>query len=670
MGKDDEKRIAELRRLINYHDYRYYVLNDPEISDAEYDKLFHELEALEQEHPDVVTADSPTQRVGGQRLEAFAPVTHTVPMLSLDNSLKENEIIEFDQRVKRGLNLSADVDYVCEPKLDGLAVELIYENGVLTQASTRGNGQVGEDVTQNIRTIKSVPLRLITNHQPVPERLEVRGEVILSVEAFNRVNREREEKGEAPFANPRNAAAGSLRQLDPAITATRPLDIYFYGRGQLAGLEVSTQMQFLQAIQKMGLKINPFVQTCKGIDEVCKYHTRMQERREQLSYEIDGIVVKVNRFDWQDQLGIKTRSPRWAIAYKFPARQETTQIKDIVVQVGRTGTLTPVALMEPVNIGGVEVSRASLHNQDEIDRKDVRVNDWVVVQRAGDVIPEVVKVITSKRTGNEKKFQLPDTCPVCGGKAVRIEGEAAKRCINLACPAQVKERIFYFASKPAMDIDGLGEKIVDQLVEKKYVQDVADLYYLTKDQLLTLERMAEKSADNLLNSIEASKNRSLDRVLYALGIRFIGEHMARVLVQAFGSLEKLAKANKSELLNIYEVGPQVAESVVDFFSSEQNLQTIERLRSAGVNLKPVQEQTREKVLEGKTFVFTGTLETMTRKDAQRTTEEQGGRAASSVSSKTDYVVVGENPGSKADKAEQLGVKIISENEFRNMAGLD
>jgi len=670
MPHDENQRIEELRGLVNHHDYRYYVLDDPEISDAEYDKLFHELEELENKHPDLVTPDSPTQRVGGRRLEAFNPVTHAVPMLSLDNSLKKIDVIDFDQRVKRGLDLSSEIDYVCEPKLDGLAVELVYENGVLTQASTRGNGQVGEDVTQNIRTIKSVPLRLIVDGHSAPERLEVRAEVILSLQAFKKVNQEREERGEAIFANPRNAAAGSLRQLDPKITASRPLDIYFYGKGAITGVAVRTQMDFLQSIRKMGLKINPFVQTCRGIDAVRHYHAQMQERRDELPYEIDGIVVKVNRFDWQDQLGMKTRSPRWAIAYKFPARQETTQIKDIIVQVGRTGTLTPVALMEPVNIGGVKVSRASLHNQDEVDRKDVRVNDWVVVQRAGDVIPEIVKVMTSRRTGNERTFKLPDTCPVCGDRAVRIEGEAAKRCINLACPAQVKERIFYFASKPAMDIDGLGEKIVDQLVEKKYVNNVADLYYLTRDKLLTLERMAEKSADNLLESIEASKNRSLDRVLYALGIRFVGEHMARVLVQAFGSLENIAEADMSDLLNIYEVGPQVADSVVDFFLSKQNLHIIEQLRSAGVKLKPIQQETKEKLLEGKTFVFTGALETMTRKDAQRATEELGGRAASSVSSHTDYVVVGENPGSKADKAEQLGVKIISENEFRNMAGLN
>ncbi|MDZ7725222.1 MAG: NAD-dependent DNA ligase LigA [candidate division KSB1 bacterium] len=522
----DKERIQELRKQLYYHNYRYYVLDDPEISDSEYDRLMRELETLEKKHPDWVTPDSPTQRVGGQPLKAFDPVEHTLPMLSLDNSMNEDEIREFTERVQRNLAKS-DIEYVCEPKLDGLAVELVYENGSLTTASTRGDGTTGENITQNVRTINSVPLRLLENEHAVPSRLEVRGEVILYLEDFEKLNKQREKNGESAFANPRNAAAGSLRQLDPSVTASRPLDIFCYGAGQVNGIEFDTQMNFLQTLKSMGLKINPYIRLCNGIQDIKDYHAEIMKKRDDLPYEIDGIVVKVNDTALQEQLGVKTKSPRWAMAYKFPARQETTQIKDIIVQVGRTGALTPVAVMQPVNIGGVEVSRASLHNQDEIDRKDVRIGDRVIVQRAGDVIPEVVKVIKSKRTGDETPFKLPDTCPVCGSKAVRIEGEAAKRCINLSCPAQVKERIYHFASKAAMDIDGLGDKIVDQLVDRNLVSDAADLYDLSRKDLESLDRLAEKSAENLYNAIQDSKNRPLNRVLYALGIRFVGEHVAR-----------------------------------------------------------------------------------------------------------------------------------------------
>ncbi len=669
MSATAEKKINELAQKIEHHNYLYYVLDQPEISDAEYDRLMRELSELEQQHPEMITADSPTQRVGGERLEAFEPVQHSMPMLSLDNSLNEDEIVEFDQRIRRNLGTSQHIHYVCEPKLDGLAVELVYENGTLTVASTRGDGAVGEDVTQNIRTIKSVPLRLRPlNGNPV--RLDVRGEVILGISAFEKINRDREEQGEATFANPRNAAAGSLRQLDPQITAQRPLDIYCYGVGRTDGLEVASQWDLLQLFKQLGLKVNPLVRQCNGIDEVKAYHQEMLEQRETLAYEIDGIVVKVNDFALQQQLGIKTRSPRWAMAYKFPARQETTQIKDIIAQVGRTGALTPVAIMQPVNVGGVEVSRATLHNQDEIDRKDVRIGDWVVIQRAGDVIPEVVKVITSKRTGHEKAYTLPSECPVCGSETVRIEGEAAQRCINVSCPAQVKERIYHFASKGAMDIDGLGSKLVDQLVEKGYVTNVADLYFLTQEQLAGLERMAEKSAKNIIDAIQESKDRSIDRVLFALGIRFVGEHVARVLVKAFPTFTALQKADKEELMNVHEIGPQVAESVVDFFSKEENLNMIERLKQGGLKMRPLESATEEQRFADKTLVFTGTLQTMTRKEAQSITESLGGRAASSVSKNTDYVVAGENAGSKLSKAEELGLTIISETEFKSMAGLE
>ncbi len=666
-----QKKAAHLREQINYHNYRYYVLDDPEISDAEYDRLMRELIELEKAHPELATPDSPTQRIGGARLEGFEPVTHTLPLLSLDNSLNEAEIIEFDDRIRRNLGMSGDMEYVCEPKLDGLAVELVYENGLLTVASTRGDGYVGENVTQNIRTIKGVPLKLLTTFISPPDRLEVRGEVILGLREFQELNRRRQEEGEPTFANPRNAAAGSLRQLDPAITAARPLDIFCYGVGQHIGLELKSQWQTLQTLKTLGLKVNPLARLVRGIKEVKDYHADLLQQRESLPYEIDGIVVKVNDFSLQERLGVKTKSPRWAIAYKFPAQQETTQILDIIVQVGRTGVLTPVAVMQPVQVGGVEVSRATLHNQDEIDRKDVRIGDWVVVQRAGDVIPEVVKVITTRRTGREKPYTLPKKCPVCGSETVRLEGEVAQRCINLACPAQVKERIYHFASKGAMDIDGLGDKLVDQLVEKGLVKDVADLYYLTRDELVSLERMAEKSADNLLAAIEASKKRPLNRLLFALGIRFVGEHVARVLVNSFKNLDNLQKATKEDLMQVYEIGPQVAESVVDFFANEENICILERLKKAGVEMKPLEdEEDAEKILAGKIIVFTGALQTFTRKEARELVELLGGRASSSVSKNTDFVVVGENPGSKATRAQELGVEIMSENDFRKLVGLD
>jgi len=670
MDNDVKKRIEELREQIHYHNYRYYVLDDPEISDAEYDRLMRELIALEKEHPELITPDSPTQRVGAPPLEAFETVEHTLPMLSLDNALDETEMRDFDQRVKKALGTTADIEYVCEPKLDGLAVELVYINGIFTVGSTRGDGYTGENVTQNLKTIKSIPLKLFNQHGNIPERLEVRGEVILGNKEFEQLNREREENGEPTFANPRNAAAGSLRQLDSSVTASRPLDMFCYGLGQVIGVSFRTHLESLEMLKKWGLKVNPHIRKCLGVEEVLQYHQDMADMRENLPYEIDGVVVKVNDFTLQERLGVRTRSPRWAIAYKFPARQEVTQILDIIAQVGRTGTLTPVAIMKPVNVGGVEVSRATLHNQDEIDRKDVRIGDWVVVQRAGDVIPEVVKVIKSRRTGKEKPYKLPDRCPVCGSKTVRPEGEVAVRCINLACPAQVKERIYHFASKRAMDIDGHRKKLVDQLVDKGLVKDVSDIYFLTKEQLAGLERMADKSAENLLAAIEESRHRPLDRFVYALGIRFVGEHIARVLVKAFGSLENLSRASKEQLMEIHEIGPQVAESVVDFFSREENLRVIQRLKEGGVEIEPAREETQSNILEGKTFVFTGALQSFTRQEAQRLVEELGGHAASSVSKKTDYVVVGEAPGSKADRARELGVTIITEDEFKKLVGMD
>ena len=661
--------IKELREQINRHNYRYYVLDDPDISDAEYDRLYRNLSDIEKQYPELITPDSPTQRVGAAPAKAFNPVTHTLPMLSLDNSLNEEEIRAFDDRTRNFLKTGSEIEYVCEVKLDGLAVELVFENGLFTVASTRGDGVTGEEVTSNIKTIKSVPLKLLDANGPYPARLEARGEVILDKANFIKLNDLREENGEPRFANPRNAAAGSLRQLDPAITVGRPLDIFFYAAGQVSDKIFSSHMESLRYLQKVGLKTNPLTEICTGINKVVQYHQNMLDKRDSLPYEIDGIVVKVNSTDYQQKMGVRSRSPRWAIAYKFPASQETTQITDIIVQVGRTGTLTPVAEMVPVNVGGVTVSRATLHNQDEIDRKDIRIGDRVVIQRAGDVIPEVVEVIKSERTGNEQKFVLPEKCPVCNSQTIRLDGEAAKRCINLACPAQIKERIKHFASKNAMDIDGFGEKLINQLVDKNIINDVSDIYFLTKEQLSNLERMADKSAENIITAIEDSRNRSTDRLLFGLGIRFVGEHIARILVKACGTLETLAKVTTDELLAIHEIGPQVAESLVDFFSNRENRDILVRLEKGGVKFQPPETQTTVATLEGKTFVFTGALKRFSRNEGERMVENLGGRAASSVSKKTDFVVVGDSPGSKAQKAKELGVTLISEDQFMEMIDL-
>lgn len=660
-----EERIRELRDLIHHHNHRYYVLDDPEISDAEYDRLMRELLGLEQQYPDLVTEDSPTQRVGGAPLEAFAPARHTLPMLSLDNALTEEEFLAFDQRTRRALGSEEEIDYVCEPKLDGLAVELVYNDGLFTLGSTRGDGYTGEEITRNLKTIKSIPLKLLN---PPPGRLEVRGEVILGIREFEQLNQERQARGEPLFANPRNAAAGSLRQLDIQVTAARPLSIFCYGIGQAEALTFTTHAEMLDKFRAMGLRVNPLIEQVKGAAAVIAYHRAMGERRARLPYEIDGIVVKVNAVAQQELLGAKSKSPRWAIAFKFPARQEVTQILEIQVQVGRTGALTPVAIMQPVQVGGVTVSRATLHNQDEIDRKDIRIGDWVVVQRAGDVIPEIVKVLETRRTGAEQPFTLPERCPACGSHTVRPEGEAVQRCINLACPAQIKERILHFASKRAMDIEGLGEKLVDQLVESGLVHDVADLYALSPDRLAKLERMADKSAGNLFAAIEVSRQRPLDRLLFALGIRHVGEHVARVLVEAFRSIEALMAAAPQRLMQVREIGPQVAESVFEFFATPENQKVIERLRQAGVQMSPA-VTTRGNLLAGKTVVLTGALAAFTREEAEQLVIAQGGRPAASVSKKTAFVVAGEAPGSKLDKARELGIPVLTEAEFKEMIGL-
>ena len=664
-NQEIELKIKKIRDDLTFHNYCYYILDDPEISDAEYDRLMRELQSLEQQYPELITPDSPTQRVGATPLEAFETVAHTLPMLSLDNGFDEAEIREFDTRIKKLLSQGEKIEYVVEPKFDGLAVELVYEAGRFNVGSTRGDGTVGENITQNLKTIRTVPLRLIDHKLPVPERLEVRGEVVIPIQAFEELNKQREQGDEPLFANPRNAAAGSLRQLDPKITATRPLEIFFHSIGQVIGYTFDSHWHFLDSISTWGLRVTPERRLCQNLNEIYQFYKELEEKREQLPYEIDGLVIKVNNFAQRDSIGIKSRSPRWAVAYKFPAKQEITQILDINAQVGRTGTLTPVAIMKPVQIGGVEVSRATLHNQDEIDKKDIRIGDWVVVQRAGDVIPEVVKVIESRRTGNERRYQLPDTCPVCGSHVVRLPGEAAHRCQNLSCPAQLKQQIHHFASRGAMDIEGLGDKLIDQLVEKGLVKDTADLYFLTKPQWSNLERMADKSAQNIIDALEKSKNISLDRFIYSLGIRFVGEHSAVLLANHFRTLSNLKKTTYDDLLTIYEIGPQSAQSLVQFFDEPKNLNTIDRLLKAGIKIQQ-KEAAASDQLAGKTFVFTGTLERMTRDDAEKLVASLGGHAASSVSKKTDYVVVGAEPGSKAVKARELGVTILNEEEFKQL----
>ena len=663
--EEAKKRIEWLRKEIRRHDYLYYVLNKPEISDAEYDKLMRELQELEEMYPDLITPDSPTQRVGAPPAKEFKTVTHLKPMLSLDNAFKEEEMRKFDERIRRELG-KEKISYVAEPKLDGLSVELVYENGIFVRGSTRGDGINGEDVTENLKTIRAVPLRL-REANGVPSRLAVRGEVIMHIKDFEELNKKLIERGEEPLANPRNAAAGSLRRLDPKETAERPLDIFFYEIMVAEGVKIETQWDALHYLREWGLKTNPLIRKCEGIDEVIEFYKEMVEKREDLSYEIDGIVVKVNDLADQERLGTKARSPRWAIAYKFPPREKITQIMDIIVQVGRTGILTPVALLKPVDVSGVTVSRATLHNEDYIKEKDIRIGDWVKIARAGDVIPEVLESIKERRTGQEKEFRMPDKCPICGSHVVR-EG-AYYRCTGgLSCLAQLKRSITHYASKGAMDIEGLGPKIVDLLVDTGLVKRISDLYKLRKIDLLRLPGFADKAAQNLLDSIEKSKERSLDRFIYALGIPNVGEHMAKVLAERFKTLDALMNAREIELLSIHEVGPETAKSVYNFFREERNREEIERLREVGVKATFARMEKKEGILKGKVFVFTGALKEFTRSEAKRIVEELGGTVASSVSRNVDYVVVGENPGSKYDKAKKLGIKMINEEEFKKLIG--
>jgi len=653
-----KKRAEELHALLNQYSYEYYVLDKPSVPDSEYDRLLQELIRLEDQYPELKTPNSPTQRIGGKPLEGFQKVTHRLPMLSLSNAFNEQDLRDFDRRVRE--KIGPDYAYVCELKIDGLAVSLRYENGLFVQGSTRGDGTTGEDITQNLRTIRSIPLQL---NEPIT--IEVRGEVYMPKKSFEALNRERAEKGEELFANPRNAAAGSLRQLDPKVAASRNLDVFLYAIGEHGPLDIKKHSDGLALLDRLGLKTNKERRVCQSIDEVLAYIEEWQGKRPSLPYEIDGIVIKVDRYDHQQILGETVKSPRWAIAYKFPAEEVVTKLIDIELSVGRTGVVTPTAILEPVRVAGTTVQRASLHNEDLIKEKDIRLGDFVVVRKAGDIIPEVVRAISERRTGREVPFSMPTHCPECGSELVRLDEEVALRCINPKCPAQIREGLIHFASRNAMNIDGLGERVITQLFEAKLIEDVADLYKLKREDLLPLERMGEKSVTNLLNAIQASKKNSLERLLFGLGIRHVGAKAAKILAQHFGHLDKLKMATEEELQGINEIGEKMAQSIVAYFRLPEVQELVEELRQVGVNFEyqgANLETTLQSasILAGKTVVLTGKLERMTRNEAKERLEALGANVTGSVSKKTDILIAGEDAGSKLTKAQQLGIEIWDE----------
>ena len=663
-----QKKIEALREKIRHHEYRYYVLDDPEMSDADFDKLMNELKRLEAEHPELITPDSPTQRVGGKPREGFVKAKHSSPMLSLDNAYSEEELRDWERRAHE-LTGRTDLEYMCELKLDGMSLALVYSDGRLERGITRGDGTTGEDVTSNVRTVRSIPLTIAKDKLKkagIPTDFEVRGEMLMPLAAFRKLNEERERQGLATFANPRNFTAGTVRQLEPSITAQRRMDFFAYMLLKDGRTYFDRQSKTMDALELAGFKVNPNRKLAKNLAEVRKFIQSWESKRESLPYEIDGIVIKVDRTAWQQELGFTGKAPRWAIAYKYAARGGVTQIEDIVPQVGRTGKLTPVAWLKPVSIGGTTVSRATLHNMDEIERLGVKIGDWVEVERGGDVIPKVVKVVEDKEHPRGKKqFVMPEHCPVCGGNVVRTPGEVDHRCVNANCPAKLQGTILHFASRHVMNIDGLGEALVNQLTERGLVKNVADLYKLTKDDLLKLERMGEKSADNVLAEIEASKKLRLERVIYGLGIRFVGERTAQFLAEHFGSLDAIMNASAEQLEEVNEVGPRIAESIVEFFGDEHNRKLVSALRKAGLTFAGQKKEKGTK-LAGKTFVLTGTLERHTRDEAKKMIEDAGGRVSGSVSKKTDYVVAGSDAGSKLDKARELGVSVIGEEELEGL----
>ena len=667
-----QDELDSLREKIRHHEYRYYVLDDPEISDAEFDRLMNELKKAEAEHPELITPDSPTQRVGGKPREGFVKVPHSVPMLSLDNAYSEDELRSWERRVHE-LSGRKDIEYVCELKLDGMSLALRYEGGKLARGITRGDGSTGEDVTSNVRTVRSVPLSVPSDKLKkagIPADFEVRGEMLMPLESFRKMNEEREKHGLSLFANPRNATAGTVRQLEPSITAQRRLDFFAYIliANSVPGdaRPTSAQWDTLNALDSAGFKVNPRRALASNFDEVWNFIGEWEEKRESLPYEIDGVVIMVNSTAMQRQLGFTGKAPRWAIAFKYAARGGITQIEDILIQVGRTGKLTPVAALKPVPIGGTTVSRATLHNMDEIERLGVKIGDWVEVERGGDVIPKVTKVIDDKdHPRGRKLFHMPEKCPVCGGHVVRAEGEADHRCVNQKCPAKLRESILHFASRGVMNIDGMGDALVNQLTDRKIVKDVADIYQLTKADLLKLERMGEKSAENVLREIQNSKKLPLERVIYGLGIRFVGERTAQFLAEHFGEMSAIEKAGEEELQQVEEVGPRIAKSIVEFFAEPKNRELVEELRAAGLTMRGKKKERGTK-LAGKTFVLTGTLPTYSRDEARKMIEDAGGKVTGSVSKKTDYVVAGADAGSKLDKAKELGVTVIDEEAMREL----
>ena len=659
-----ENRINELIDLINYHNEKYYNQDEPEITDFEYDNLMKELIKLEEENPELKRVDSPSSRVGGKALDKFTQITHKIPMLSLSNAYSAQDLRDFDKRV-RDINNNG-VEYVVEFKIDGLSVGLTYNDGLFDKGATRGNGVVGEDITENLKTVKSIPLNINQDNEVV-----VRGEVYISKENFENINKSQEEQGLQLFANPRNLAAGTLRQLDSKLTAKRPLDIFVFNLEYIEGMEFESHSQSLEYLHKLGFKVSPNYKVCNSIDEVIEHIEYWTKNRDSLEFDIDGMVIKVNNLKQRENMGYTAKSPRWAIAYKFPAEQKKTKLIDIIVEVGRTGTITPTAILEPVRLAGTTVSRATLHNEDYITEKDIRIGDTVLVQKAGDIIPQVVEVKKEERTGDEIEFKLPDKCPVCSEPTVRLEGEAAVKCINISCPAQIRRGIIHFVSRDAMNIDGLGESIITLLLEKELIKDVADLYYIKKEDVVGLERMGEKSATNLINSIEKSKSNELYRLINGLGIKYIGVKGAKVLAKSFNNIDEIINADINQLINLEEFGEIMANSVVQFFREERNLKVIEKLKQAGVNTENItdEDDSIEKIFEGMKIVLTGTLPTLKRNDAKEMIESRGGKATSSVSKSTTFVLAGEEAGSKLTKANELGIKVIDEEKFLELIKL-